>query len=106
MLSSVSDAQLGFLYRECSGVIVASDAEGFCLPACEAVAHGKTVIAPESGAIREATRGVCVFYEPGNMPGLASAIGTLCSNPPLSVSPVDVNWSDAVKEFREALTTV
>lgn len=102
-LSSVSDAQLGVLYRECIGLVVASDAEGFCLPACEAVAHGKPVLAPENSAIREATCGLGLFYKPGDVVDLANKMTLLCSQPCITLDPVEFDWSRAGQEFRSIL---
>jgi glycosyltransferase involved in cell wall biosynthesis len=52
-LERVSDEYLGKLYSACSGVLLASHAEGFGLPLIEAMQHGKPVLA----------RDIPVFHE-------------------------------------------
>ncbi|WP_022684276.1 glycosyltransferase family 4 protein [Sphingobium bisphenolivorans] len=41
----IDDLELGHIYQACSGVIIASHAEGFGLPLIEALGHGKPVLA-------------------------------------------------------------
>jgi glycosyltransferase involved in cell wall biosynthesis len=47
VLNFVSDAILAELYRRCSGLVVASSLEGFCIPVLEALAANKPVFTPK-----------------------------------------------------------
>ena len=50
---NASDEALEVLYKHCTGVIVASYAEGYGLPLLEAVGHGKPVLARDLAAFRQ-----------------------------------------------------
>lgn len=52
-LEDVNDEYLGQLYAACSGVLVASRAEGFGLPIIEAALHGKPILARDLPVFRE-----------------------------------------------------
>jgi glycosyltransferase involved in cell wall biosynthesis len=61
VLGKVSADELHYLYARASGVVISSLAEGFCLPALEAQAHGTRVIARPVPAIEElATPNDCI----------------------------------------------
>jgi glycosyltransferase involved in cell wall biosynthesis len=53
VLGKVSAEELDYLYAGATGVVISSLAEGFCLPALEAQAHGTRVIARPVPAIQE-----------------------------------------------------
>lgn len=53
VLGKVSEDELKYLYAGACGVVISSLAEGFCLPALEAQAHGTRVIARPVPAIEE-----------------------------------------------------
>jgi glycosyltransferase involved in cell wall biosynthesis len=60
-LQDVSDEYLEALYANCTGVLVASEAEGFGLPLIEAMYHNKPVLVRDIPVFRE-IGGECVSY--------------------------------------------
>lgn len=73
-LHDASDEMVQRLYETCSGVIVASEAEGFGLPLLEAAYYGKPVLARDIPVFREIA-GAAVTYFSGN--SSASLAGVL-----------------------------
>jgi glycosyltransferase involved in cell wall biosynthesis len=73
-LEDVSDEYLAHLYAACSGVLVASRAEGFGLPLIEAALHGKPVLARDITVFRELKIAGLTYFNSNTPQGLASAI--------------------------------
>ena len=61
-LDNASDEFLELLYGVCTGVIVASQAEGFGLPLIEAKYHNKPVLARDIPVLREIAGGDTIFF--------------------------------------------
>ncbi len=68
-LENASDELLELLYKNCSGVLVASYAEGFGLPIIEAALHQKSVLARDISVFREINL-PCVSYFTAETPQL------------------------------------
>ena len=69
-----SDEWLSSLYRAASGVVVASEAEGFGLPLTEAICHGKPVLARDIPVFHEISAGAVTYFEYINTEVLADKI--------------------------------
>ena len=73
-LEDASDEYLTHLYAACSGVLVASMAEGFGLPLIEAALHNKPVLARDLAVFREINLPEITFFSSENAANLATAI--------------------------------
>lgn len=72
---NASDEALHALYSCCTGLILASHAEGYGLPLLEALAHGKPVLARDLAVFRQfATPLVSYFPATGSVAEIAAAI--------------------------------
>lgn len=60
---AASDQFLETLYRSCRGVLLASFAEGFGLPAVEAISFGKPVLLRDIPVFRELTYGRITYFD-------------------------------------------
>jgi len=76
-LGYVDDAILPALYRQATVVVVPSRAEGFGMPAIEAMASGAPIVASRAGALPETTGEAALLVDLGDISGLAAAIGRL-----------------------------
>lgn len=75
-LEDVSDEYLAKLYAACSGVLIASRAEGFGLPLVEAVQQGKPVLARDIAVFRELKIAGLTYFDSDTAQGLSSAIAS------------------------------
>lgn len=62
-LSSISESQLAWLYRNCLVMVVPSSHEGFCLPVVEALLSGARVVCSDIPVLREAGSDVCTYFQ-------------------------------------------
>lgn len=93
-LEDASDEFLARLYTNCSGVLVASRAEGFGLPLIEAAMHGKPVLARNIPVFREATIPLVSYFDGDNALDLATAISSwLVLKPVPNVQAAPLQWS-------------
>ncbi len=79
-LSSVDDAALRRLYAEAIAVVVPSRAEGFGLPALEAMAVGTPVISSGGGALPEVTGAAALVVDEASGEGWATAIERIATD--------------------------
>ena len=80
---AITDAELMTWYRQAAVVVLPSHLEGFGLPVLEAMAMGIPTVASTLPAIREVTDGASVLVPPGDIAGLADALGRVCADPSL-----------------------
>ncbi len=73
-LEDASDEYLARLYAVCSGVLVASRAEGFGLPLVEAARHGKPVLARDVAVFRETGVAGVAYFRSETPQALAASI--------------------------------
>ena len=77
LVGAVSDEDLVAWYSGASCAVMPSRAEGFGLPALEAMACGCPVVVAASGALPEIIGGAAPTVEPGDATAWADAIGTV-----------------------------
>lgn len=73
-LDNASDELLELLYVGCTGVIVASQAEGFGLPLIEAMYHNKPVLARDIPVLREIGGNLVMFFSDNDTGNLMNDI--------------------------------
>lgn len=83
-LSHVGEDKLGELYRSADLFVLPSLAEGFGLPALEAMAHGVPVIASNRPALPEVVGEAALLIDPLDVSDLASAIARVLSDKSLA----------------------
>ena len=77
ILSGVPDGELDALYRACRFTIYPSLYEGWGLPVTESLCHGKVPLVSRRSSIPEAARDWGVYFDPGDLEGLTSAMQRL-----------------------------
>ncbi len=88
----VPDDDLAAIYSGANALVLASEDEGFGLPAVEALACGTPVAACEIPALREVLGERATFVEPGDLKGLIEAAETIDGPVP---DPPPWTWEDA-----------
>jgi glycosyltransferase involved in cell wall biosynthesis len=88
----VPDDDLAAIYGGAQALVLASEDEGFGLPAVEALACGTPVAACEVPALREVLGERATFVEPGDLKGLIEAAETVDGPVP---APPPWTWEDA-----------
>lgn len=68
LLSSITDEELQYLYRNCLLFLVTSTQEGFCLPLVEALRAGAKVVCSDIPVLREIADGSCTYFSPHTEP--------------------------------------
>lgn len=80
-IEGASDDELAAAYKGALALVIASFAEGFCLPVLEAQALGTPVCTTPCGALREIAGKAALYFEPDQSDVLASHIASLLDNP-------------------------
>lgn len=105
---NVSDEFLTQLYVACSGVLVASRAEGFGLPLIEAALHKKPVLARDLPVFREIGVSGVTFFSGDDADTLACAISTWIGKEgdrnDASLHHSVTTWQTAAKQLLHALS--
>jgi glycosyltransferase involved in cell wall biosynthesis len=92
LTGQVSDEQLAAIYSGAHALVLASENEGFGLPAVEALACGTPVVAWEVPALREVFDERATFVEPGDLGALITAAEGAQRPAP---APPSWTWEDA-----------
>ncbi len=104
LTGEVSDDELAAIYSGAHALVLASEDEGFGLPAVEALACGTPVAACEVPALREVLGERVAFVEPGDMKALIESAQR--SHRPAPAPPA-WTWRDAARAtwsvYRQAL---
>jgi glycosyltransferase involved in cell wall biosynthesis len=79
----VDDATLAFLYNGAAALVLPSLAEGFGLPAVEAMACGTPVVASRRGALPEVLGGAGLLFDPEHPGDLGALLERLLADPDL-----------------------
>lgn len=94
-LGRVPATELHGLYQLASVVAVPSRYEGFGLPAAEAMAHGRALVAARATALPEVTGDAAVLVDPDDVAGWSGAIGRLLGDPDERVRLAEVGRARA-----------
>ena len=109
-LQNASDEYLARLYAACSGVLVASRAEGFGLPLIEAACLGKPVLARDIAVFRETTVEGVKYFSGTTPQGLATSIEDWLKNGRAVAQPARnkrlPTWQLAAAQLTQALGLV
>ena len=81
ILHGPSDAELGWLYRECLFTLYPSWYEGWGLPLSESLAFGKTFIASDTSSLPEAGQGLGIHIDPFDATAWEREILALADDP-------------------------
>jgi glycosyltransferase involved in cell wall biosynthesis len=104
LTGEVSDEQLAAIYTGAHALVLASEDEGFGLPAVEALACGTPVAACEVPALREVLGERVAFVEPGDLKSLIESAERSRRPAP---APPPWTWRDAARStwhvYRQAL---
>ena len=92
LTGQVPDCDLAAIYAGAHALVLASEDEGFGLPAVEALACGTPVAACEIPALRQALGERATFVEPGDLRALIEAAETADRPAP---APPAWTWEDA-----------
>jgi len=79
LAAGFTDLELALAYRHALAVVIPSHAEGFGLPAVEAMAAGATVLVADSRGLREAGAGAALRFSsrrPGELAALLALLGS------------------------------
>lgn len=82
-------------YQRALIVVMPSHAEGFGLPALEAMTVGVPVVAADAGALPEVLGGAGVLYGPGDAAALGAALDHLIDHPPQRDRLREAGWRRA-----------
>lgn len=98
-----SDYTLDILYRNCTGVLVASEGEGFGLPLVEAGSIGKPILARDIPVFREVAGDNATYFS-GDVNELSSSITRWVASihdgsAPNSRAIRCVNWQESARQF-------
>ncbi|UZW55083.1 glycosyltransferase family 4 protein [Sphingobium sp. JS3065] len=103
----VNDAELLTIYQTCTGVVIASLAEGFGLPLIEALGHGKPVLARDLAVFRiHDGKGVRFFPAQATAIELANITARWlneCQQGTIAVELPKGEWRDAVRTMLAAI---
>ena len=94
-LEGRSDDDLAAAYKGALALVVASFAEGFCLPVLEAQSLGVPVCTTSCGALREIAGEAALFFEPDRPDILADHIASLIDNPAMQQSLAEAGKKNA-----------
>ncbi len=94
LTGQVRDDELAAIYTGARALVLASEHEGFGLPAVEALACGTPVVACEVPALREVLGERATFVAPGDMATLIEA--AQAATPPGAGAP-RWSWQDAAR---------
>jgi glycosyltransferase involved in cell wall biosynthesis len=107
LTGEVSDEQLAAIYTGAHALVLASEDEGFGLPAVEALACGTPVAACEVPALREVLGERAAFVEPGDV---CTLIETAERSRRPAPAPPQWTWQDAARStlqvYRQAISHV
>jgi glycosyltransferase involved in cell wall biosynthesis len=94
LTGEVPDEHLAAIYSGAGALVLPSEAEGFGLPAVEALACGTPVVACEVPALREVLDGRASFVEQGDLDSLVRVAEEARRPAP---DPPDWSWQDAAR---------
>jgi len=96
ILSHVTDSELSWLYKNCLFTIFPSFYEGWGLPICESLAHGKPVICSNTSSMPEAGLEHARYFDPYSPKDLAEAIVEMLQR------DLDREYYDIIHKYKPA----
>jgi alpha-1,3-rhamnosyl/mannosyltransferase len=114
LVGSVSDEELGELYRRAMVLLMPSRCEGFGLPVAEAMAAGTPVVVADATALPEVAGGAGVLVPVGDVPGFADALLRVMGDADLRASLIErglarsreLSWDATASILRDAIVEV
>lgn len=103
--AGASDDELLSLYKLATGVVVASEAEGFGLSVAEGLWHGKPVIARDIPVFREIGNEGLIYFSGMSSEAIANAVRiVLHRDPSKSIfKPKTLTWAESFANFAQLL---
>lgn len=106
-LKNISDEMLKSLYEVCTGVLIASEAEGFGLPVIEAAYYAKPVLARDLPVFREIAGEAITYFTGSSAESLARVLIAWLENPFSEQGRVAAipppSWKSAARELLTCL---
>lgn len=107
-LEQADDATLQKLYRTCSALLAASEAEGFGLPLVEAAQQGLPIIARDISVFQEISQGHAFYFRGSEAADLAEALQEWIELNEKGLAPSSkampwLTWAESAWQLREAL---
>lgn len=102
-LGHISDGQLRWAYEHASVVLCPSLAEGFGLPAAEAMQFGAAVVVSDDAALQEVTAGQAVVVPARDTAGWETAVVDALDRPARSTPSRTRTWDDVADDTVEAV---
>lgn len=104
-LPDVDDMQLGHLYRQAAGLLMASEAEGFGLPIVEAAQYGIPILIRDLPVFREVAAGHATYFAArGGVElahELAAWLGKIANGTaPASKGMTKLTWADSAEQLK------
>ena len=81
IVESPSDAELGYLYRNCQFLVMPSLYEGWGLPVGEALSYGKTAVVSNTTSLPEVGGNLVEYCDPTSIDSIADACLRLIADP-------------------------
>jgi glycosyltransferase involved in cell wall biosynthesis len=111
---SVDDLTLSALYRGAGVLLYPSLAEGFGLPALEAMAHGTPVVTSQGTAVEEVAAGAALLIDPGDPQAIADAVDLALGDSARREALIidghtragQLTWENSAKGYAEAFARV
>ena len=80
ILNCLTDGDLDLLYKHCLFTVYPSLYEGWGLPICESLMHGKNVVCSNTSSMSEIGNGLCHYFDPIDYLDLKNLIIKLATN--------------------------
>lgn len=97
LLSSITDEELCWLYKNCELFVIPSSTEGFCLPLVEALSLSPRVVCSNIPIFQEVGSSNCNYFDLSDDPGynLTEAMTFVLSQPAMNRLAADMRFSKA-----------
>ncbi|MDM0114689.1 glycosyltransferase family 1 protein [Variovorax sp. J22R133] len=107
-LQGCSDEYLGLVYKSATGVLAASEAEGFGLPLIEAARYGTPIIAREIKVFREVAGNAAFYFSGGQARDLADELEAWMAlredaQAPDSSTMTILKWAQSAEQFAQCI---
>lgn len=106
-LPQCSDAELAWLYRHAYAFVFPSIAEGYGLPAVEALEFGIPVLVAKTYPVDAVRERACAVFDPYSVEAITAALRHLVPPPPPPpTDPVLPNWDTYARRFLDLLRAI